>query len=76
MITLTITTTTSRKTVIVNGSKTVKEILDENAVDYSESAIHLEGLPLTTSEMGTALGELVAGDTAMLNVIVRQKAGC
>lgn len=76
MITLTITTTTNRKTVIVDGTKTVKAILDEQGINYTESAIHLEGLPLNTNEMGQPIGELVSGDTAMLNVIVRQKAGC
>lgn len=76
MITLTITTTTNRKTVIVDGNKTVKDILAEQNVDYTESAIHLEGLPLNTNEMGQALNTLVTGDAAMLNVIVRQKAGC
>ena len=44
MIRVIIGTNTNRKSITVDPSRTLKDVLDENGIDYSTGGIHLDGL--------------------------------
>ena len=44
MIKVTIGTNTNRKAVMVDPSRSLKSVLEENNIDYSTGGIHLDGL--------------------------------
>lgn len=46
MIKVTIGTNTNRKEIIIDPSRTLKDVLEENGVDYSRGGIHLDGLSI------------------------------
>ena len=44
MIKVIVGTNTNRRSVMVDPSRTLKSVLEENGVDYSRGGIHLDGL--------------------------------
>lgn len=67
-------TTTTRKTVIVDDSKTPKELFMENDIELTgDVSIQLDGDRLGTREMDKSLTELGVHDTAMLLAVVNTK---
>ena len=73
MIQVTVGTTTSRTKVVVEETKTPKDVLQEAEVDYSVATVHLDGAVLSTPEMNTSLDELGVDDSCMLIAVVKQE---
>lgn len=71
MIKLRLATPDSRKQLIVEETKTPREILEENEVFLEGASINLDGIPLTRDEFATALGDMVSTETATLSVVVK-----
>lgn len=76
MIKVTVGTGLNREDVIVEGSKTPKEIMAENHIDFSRGGIQLDGCPLTSDKMNTPIEKLVNGaDSCFLVSIVKADSG-
>lgn len=72
MIKVTVGTTTSRTAVIVEDSKTPKQVLEDTGVDFSAAIVHLDGSALDTKSMNTSFAELNCKETAYLIAVVKQ----
>lgn len=75
MKSITLINNTSRNTYNVEGTKTVRELLDDKGITTSGQTFHLNGVPLSTDELDKTFAELITGEEAMLVVIVAQKSG-
>lgn len=73
MIRLQIGTTTERKSVIVEPTKTLADILEENQVSTIGAVLHLNGDLLNATEVTKTLSELGVpdGGEAMLIAVVK-----
>lgn len=74
-IRVTLTSATTRTTVVVEETKTVSEILEANNFAAQGQTFHLNGLPLDTDEMHQPIGELCESDEAIIVAVPAQKAG-
>lgn len=54
-----INTNTTRNTVIEPSSRTPKEILREQSINFGTAIVHLDGSPLSAQEMNTPFSELI-----------------
>ena len=75
MKSITIVNNTSRNTVNVEGTHTVRQLLDEKCISTTGQTFHLNGMPLSPDELDKPFDELIGGEEAMLVVVVAQKAG-
>lgn len=66
MINVTIGTNTSRKKVIVDPDTTLRDILSENGVNTGVGTIHIDGVPVTASDLGKTLNEIGVTDNAFI----------
>ena len=73
MINVKLSTSTSRTNVIVDSSKTVKQILEENDINYGTCQIHLDGAPLSAYEMNDTLEDIGVTDSCYLVAVVNTK---
>lgn len=71
MIKLRLATADSRKQIVVEPNQTPFEILRDNEVILEGASINLDGIPLTRQELNQPIGNLVAGDSATLSVVVK-----
>lgn len=70
-ITVTVGTNTTREKVLVDASKTPKEVLDASNVDYGTATIHLDGGVVGFEEMNKSFTQLGCGDTALLIAVIK-----
>lgn len=71
MINLTIGTNTERKTVIVEPTAVLKDILQDNGVSVTSAAIHLNGSLIPGCDLANSLEGLgVPDDTAAMLIAV------
>lgn len=56
----------SRKNVIVSESTTIRQILEENGVDYSRTTMCLDGATLQPGDMDREIGDLGVADHCFL----------
>lgn len=71
-IKVSLNTNTFRGSVIVNANTTVKEVLEENEIDYSTTTVHMDGCPLNVSELNSTFADLGVTDRTIVSCI--QKA--
>ena len=73
MISLTIGTNTERKTVIVNPTDVLGDVLEENNVSTTSAAIHLNGSLIPGAELQETFEDLGVEDesNAMLIAVVK-----
>lgn len=71
IIKVTIGTNTERKTITTDNSKTIKAVLTENDINYSSCVIHLDGLPLSVSELNSTFESLNITDECSLLAVVK-----
>lgn len=71
MIKVVLGTNTSRKTVIVEPNSVVKDVLDNNNVNYMGTTVHMDGIPLTASELHSSFADLGVTDTVFLVSIIK-----
>ena len=69
MIKVTLGNNVDRKSVIVDENKTLKSVLEENSIDYSRGAMHLDGASLGAGELNKTFAELgVTEKCYLLNI--------
>ena len=72
-----LTSATSRVEVIESNEKTPREVLAANNIVTSGQTFHLNGVPLSQSEMDEKFVNLLDGaDEAFIVAVPAQKAGC
>ena len=72
-----LTSATSRVEVIESNVKTPREVLTANNIATSGQTFHLNGVPLSQSEMDDKFVDLLDGaDEAFIVAVPAQKAGC
>lgn len=71
MLNITIGTNTSRKKVIVEPTRILRDLLEENQVNTGVGTIHIDGMPLQVSDLGKTLEELGVTDKAYIISIAK-----
>ena len=71
MITIKIGPNLNRNAVIVNTGKTLREVLDENNINYATTTVFVDGVNLQVGQIDKTLDELNIGDGAY--IIAAQK---
>jgi len=71
MINVTIGTNTNRIRKIVDPSMTIRNILEENDVNYATTTIHLDGSPLQPGDMDKSFSDLGITEKAYLIAVVK-----
>lgn len=71
MINIKVGTNTSRKQVVVDNSKTIREVFQEAQIDYSTAIVYCDGSPLEPGMMAKTLEEANVTDGAMLIAVVK-----
>ena len=61
----------TRRTIVVDETKSVKEILDEENVNTRGASISLDGMVLTETEQEQSLADNGAVDGSILGVVVK-----
>jgi hypothetical protein len=64
-------TNTDRKSVIVDDSKTPKQVLEAEGVDFSGAQTHLDGGALDTKGMNTSFAALGITESAIMAVVIK-----
>lgn len=62
------------KTVIVDSTRTLKSVLEENEVDFSRGNTHLDGTPLKAGEINKTFAEFGIAEKCSLIVCVKADA--
>lgn len=71
MVSITLTNNMDRKTLLVDAEKTIREVLDENNVDYSTATPALDGTPLRAGEMDKSLASYGITESCRLSCIAK-----
>jgi hypothetical protein len=72
-----LTSATNRTEVITSNTKTPREVLTDNNVATTGQTFHLNGVPLSQTEMDDTFVDLLDGaDEAFIVAVPAQKAGC
>lgn len=75
MIKVIVGTNTSRKSVMVDPSRTLKSVLEENGVDYSRGGIHLDGLAVGGEGINRTFAEHGITEDCILISVVKGDGG-
>ena len=76
MIKVTIGTNTSREDIIVGNDKTIREILEAQGINYSNTIMHLDGSPLKAGDMDKTLEEIGIKESCFLIAAAKLDSGC
>lgn len=71
MLEITLGTNTSRTKVIVPGSTVLRDLLEDNNVNYSVGTIHIDGCPISSGDMDKTLSDLGITSKAFIIAIVK-----
>jgi len=71
MVRVTIATTDKRTSILAPATKTVREILEENSVNYKGAALMIDGVMLTAATVGNTLAELDVTEACTISVTVK-----
>lgn len=71
MLNITIGTNTSRKKVVVAPNTVLRTLLEENGVNVNVGTIHIDGAPMTVSDLGKTLEEIGVSDKAYIISIAK-----
>ena len=70
IIKVTIGTNTERKTITTENTTTINAVLTEHDINYSSCVIHLDGLPLSVSELNSTFESLnITNECSLLAVV-------
>lgn len=75
MIKVIVGTNTSRRSVMVDPSRTLKSVLEENGVDYSRGGIHLDGLAVGGEGINRTFAEHGITEDCILISVVKGDGG-
>ena len=71
MVKITLITNAGRKTVIANEAKTLREIYEENDVNYDSCTNTIDSVPLRVGDLNKTLRELGVGENCRMSSIVK-----
>lgn len=71
MINLRLNTPDGRTSLVVDGNKTPKQILEENQIVTEGADISIDGIPVSVRDINTSFVALGCGDTVVLSVVVK-----
>lgn len=71
MVQVRVISNTKRNTVIVDGGTTVRQILDDNGINYSVGITSVDGAPLQAGEMDKTLDDFGIKDKCFISVVVK-----
>jgi sulfur carrier protein ThiS len=71
IIKVTIGTNTERKEITVDNTKTIKDVLTDNGVNYTSCVVHLDGVPLGVSDLNSSFASLNITDSCSLLAVVK-----
>ena len=72
MVKITLITNNPRKTVFAAETKTVKQILEENDVNYGSAATAVDGATLNAGEINKTLAELGIAEKTVISVLAHK----
>ncbi len=75
MVKVTVGTNTSRRSVMVDPSRTLKSVLEENGIDYSRGGIHLDGLAVGGEGLNRSFTEHGITEDCILVAVVKGDGG-
>lgn len=75
MIRVIVGTNTNRKSVLVDPSRTLKSVLEENGIDYSRGGIHLDGLAVGGEGINRTFTEHGITEDCILVAVVKGDGG-
>lgn len=75
-IKVTIGNNMSSKQVIVEPDSTIRQVLDENEINYSIGLNYLGGMPLSVNDLDRTFNDFGVGDSVALTNIVKHDGGC
>ena len=65
----------SRKEVIVEKESTIRQVLEDNNVNYGIGLTYLGGMPLTVNDLDSTFEEMGVGETVALTNVVKHDGG-
>ena len=71
MVKITLITNAGRKTVIASETKTLREIYEENDVNYDSCTNTIDSVPLKIGDLDKSLRDLGVGETCRMSSIVK-----
>lgn len=71
MIKVSISTIDERRTVVVDGTLTPREVLEENEINFAHASLMIDGIMLDARTVNEPLSELVTGDECFLAVSIK-----
>ncbi len=71
MIQVTIGTNTNRTKVNVDPNRTLRSVLEENEVNYSVAAVHLDGVSLKPGDMDKTFADLGITESCYLIAVIK-----
>lgn len=72
MIRVTVGTNTSRKNVVVDETATLRQVLENNEIDYSRANVNLDGASLNAGDMDKSFADLGITENCFLIASVKQ----
>lgn len=76
MVQVTIGNATSRKKILVESTKKIGEILDENGINYATARVTCNGETLNANAFGRSLNEVIGdADSCYLMAVVKLDNG-
>ena len=76
MIKVTVGTNTSREDVIVEKTSTIRSVLENQGISYSNAIMHLDGSPLKPGDMDKTFEEIGIAETCFLIAATKLDSGC
>lgn len=76
MIQVTLGTNTDRERILVDPTKTLRDILEEHDIDYAAGAVRLDSKPVGGAELDKTFEEHGIEEKCYLIVVVKANGGC
>ena len=71
MIQIRITTNTIRKTIATDENNTIRQVLDNNNINYEVTPVYLDGAPLNIGDHDKTFAELGIKEKCMLTAVIK-----
>ncbi len=75
MIEVTIGTNTNRSKIVVDPNTTIRRVLEDEHIDYSVGAIHLDGVSLTGGDFDKTFKDFNISEKCYLIAVVKADGG-
>lgn len=75
MIQVTLGTNTDREIILVDPSKTIRDILEEHNIDYASGSVRLDSKPISGSDLDKSFTEHDVSEKCYLIVVVKANGG-